>query len=273
MKKAAVLGSPISHSFSPRLHHYWLEKHQLEGNYEAIDTPKHMLAERLAMLKEAGYKGVNLTLPLKQAVIPLLDNLSETAQKIGAVNLVTFKQGEMNGDNTDAYGFIQNVKSHPSWSDKSLTHAVILGAGGASRAVIAGLQHAGAKQISLLNRTHEKAKQLTEEFSVVTALPWEKRSEALSEASLLANCTSLGMMGENPLDLSIDKLPVNALVTDIVYNPLETILLRKAKERGNPVVDGLGMLIHQAVPAFEAFYGIKVEADEKLRHGLITTKL
>lgn len=269
MKKAAVLGYPISHSLSPKLHGYWLNKHKINGTYEAIETSADELDYRLNQLKGEGYSGVNLTVPLKEKVIPLLDNISDTAKAIGAVNCVSFCDGNIIGDNTDAYGFIENLRSSVDGLDSYLGHAVIIGAGGAARAVIAGLIEEGVKKITLTNRTFEKADNLSKMHKSIEVIPWEKRSDCLSDANLLVNTTSLGMKNQPELLLNLNLLPVNALVTDIVYNPLHTKLLEQANLRGNNIVDGLGMLIHQAVPAFERFYGIKVKADEELRNGLL----
>jgi len=270
MKRAAVLGHPISHSLSPKLHGYWLKKYQIDGLYEAIDTPPEILSERLSQLMSEGYKGVNLTVPLKELAMPLMDELTETACQIGAVNTVTFHQGKFCGDNTDAYGFIANLEQHVSNISNYLNHAVIIGAGGAARAVIAGLLVRGVKRITLTNRTLNKAEKLAEMSSVIEVVEWEKRNEYLSDATLLINTTSLGMDKQPPLSLSIETLPPNALVTDIVYHPLQTDLLKESIKRDNNIVTGIGMLIHQAVPAFKAFYGQKVELDEQLTKILLS---
>lgn len=267
--RAAILGHPISHSLSPKLHGYWLRKYHIIGSYEAIDTAVEELSKRLSQLKEEGYSGVNLTVPLKEKVIPYLDEISETAKQIGAVNRVTFQNGKLYGDNTDAYGFIENLKSEIGNLAPYLNHAVIIGAGGASRAVIAALITAGVDKISLTNRTMEKAHHLAKMSPAIKVIEWEKRHESLSDASLVVNTTSLGMKNQPALALNLELLPVNALVTDIVYSPLHTELLKQAKARGNKTVDGLGMLIHQAVPAFESFYGIKPEVDEEIRAELL----
>ncbi|MDG1287226.1 MAG: shikimate dehydrogenase [Rickettsiales bacterium] len=269
MKRAAVLGHPIGHSLSPKLHGYWLNKLAIDGSYEAIDTSPEFLGERLTQLMDQGYQGVNLTVPLKEHVITLLDETSSQAQHIGAVNTVIFKHGKLYGDNTDAYGFIENLRSGVKDLSPYLSHAVVLGAGGAARAIIAGLLAEGVVQITLLNRTREKAEILAKMHPSIHVKNWENRSEALSQASLVVNTTSLGMKNQPALELSLEFLPKTALVTDIVYNPLETALLKQANERGNSTVDGLGMLIYQAVPAFEAFFGMKPTMDEKIRMGLL----
>lgn len=265
MKKAAVLGHPISHSLSPKLHNYWLKKYNINGEYIAIDTPAEILAQRLTQLIGAGYSGVNLTIPLKEQVLPLLDEISDQAKQIGAVNTVIFSQGKIIGKNTDAYGFIENLREDIGNISQYVKHPVVLGAGGAARAVISGLLAEGAEQIILLNRTRETAEIISKMHPAIKVEDWDKRSNILEDASLLVNTTSLGMKNQPDLDISLKYLPVNTLVTDIVYNPLKTKLLEQAEVRGNKVVDGLGMLIHQAAPAFEEFFGQKPEVDEEIR--------
>jgi len=269
MKRAAVLGHPIGHSLSPRLHGYWLKKYGIEGEYSAIDTPPEKLADTLSQLNSEGYAGVNLTVPLKETVLPLLDEITPLAAQIGAANTVTFHAGKMRGDNTDAYGFIENLRSVGDLTPY-LTHCVVLGAGGAARAVVAGLLGAGAARITLINRDRKKAESLAAGRAAIQVEDWEKRDQAIENATLLVNATSLGMKGQPELPLDLKWLPVNALVTDIVYNPLQTMLLKQAAARGNQTVDGLGMLIHQAVPAFKAFFATQPETDTQLRHELIT---
>ena len=260
--RAAVLGHPIAHSLSPRLHGYWLQQLGINGQYEAIDTPPQDLADRLTQLQQAGYRGVNLTVPLKEAVLPLLSHLSPQAQRMGAVNTITFHANGLRGENTDAYGFIANVQHEVESLKPYLSHAVVLGAGGAARAVLCGLLDAGVQRITLSNRTRHKAEALQAlDAASIQIIDWEQREAALCDASLLVNTTALGMQGKAALELSLDALPVSALVTDIVYAPLHTPLLQQAQARGNRIVTGLGMLVHQAVPAFEAFFGQRPVVD------------
>jgi shikimate dehydrogenase len=268
MKRAAVLGHPIEHSLSPKLHGYWLKKYSIEGSYEAIDTPPEALEERLKELSDKGYSGVNLTVPLKETVIPLLSSSSQTAQMIGAVNTLTFTPQGYHGDNTDAYGFIQNLKSSVNLYDYK-NHAIIIGAGGAAKAIIAGLLQEGFPQLTLINRTRARAEALQAMSEKIRVIDWQDREEIISEASLLVNTTSLGMKNQPELELSLSALPQTALVTDIVYNPLQTYLLQQASDRGNLIVQGLGMLIHQAVPAFEAFFGREPQPDPALEEALL----
>lgn len=269
MMRAAVLGHPISHSLSPLLHGHWLQHYGISGKYEAIDTPPELLAERLSQLNEKGYQGVNLTVPLKQQVLPLLDTISPLAERIGAVNTLTFKDGQLHGENTDAFGFVENLHQAVENLAPFLHQAVVLGAGGASRAVVAGLLQAGAESILLLNRSRDKADALAQMDERIHTAEWANRNEALQGATLLVNTTSLGMQGQPALEIDLSALPQSALVTDIVYQPLITPLLQAAKQRGNPIVDGLGMLIYQAVPAFEQFFGTRPEVTSALRETLL----
>lgn len=264
--KTGVIGFPISHSLSPVIHNHWIEKYGLSGSYEALNIPPKDLETDLQRLIREGFKGFNLTVPHKELVIPLCDDIDDTARIIGAVNTLWVEDERLKGTNTDKYGFIENLKAKaPGMSCKD-GPAVVLGAGGAARAVIRGLLDEGAPEIRLINRTAERAEKLAEDFRepcLTTAL-WSEKNAALADAALLVNTTTLGMRGQPPLDISLDRLPANAPVCDIVYNPLETKLLGKAKARGHITVDGLGMLLHQARPAFERWYGVLPEIDEDL---------
>lgn len=275
--KAAVLGHPISHSKSPMLHEFWLERYGIEGRYEALDTPVEQLEDTLKELAEQGYSGVNLTKPLKEVALPLLQEIDPWAQAIGAVNTVSFSAEGMKGYNTDCYGFIENVRRSVGGEagfKHYLPHAVVLGAGGASRAVVAGLLQAGVKKITLCNRSRDKAEALLQELAalgdaVCEVGSWKDRDILLKDATLLVNTTPLGMQGQPELELSLDLLPVHCVVTDVVYQPLQTALLRNALRRGNKVVDGLGMLLYQAQVAFEIFFDFNPEVDVLLREKLL----
>ncbi len=400
VNKAAVLGHPIHHSLSPRMHGYWLKELCIAGSYEAIDTPPEKLESTLNYLQQQGYKGVNLTVPLKELALSFLDEIDPIAEQIGAVNTIIFSKNKKKGYNTDAYGFIQNLRTHPF--PLNIERSIILGAGGAARAVIAGLLKAGAKEIVICNRNlaraeelikpsplegegwvrgrayhplHVKyAKQLRHDqtdvekelwyhlrnrqiagakfrrqqpigqyivdfvcqeakliieldgsqhmnaasdqkrdeymqgegyrvlrfwnnevlqnregvceaiYETLTSTPhptlspkgrglsvadWNDRHQILKTATLLVNTTSLGMVGQPPLEIALDALPVNALVTDIVYHPLQTPLLALAKSRGNPIVEGLGMLLYQGQKAFELFFRETPEVTEELKHQLM----
>ena len=266
IKKAAVIGYPVKHSLSPRLHNYWLKKYNIKGEYTAIEVLPENLSEFIKSLDKNGFCGVNVTIPHKELVILMLDEVEDMARTIGAVNTVIVKDGKLLGKNTDAYGFAENIKPYIIGKRK----AVVLGAGGASKAVIFALQILGFKEIIITNRTKERAEELVLSYqrtlvSSLTIADWNDRHKILENVDLLVNTTSLGMIDKEPLGIDLSLLPKTALVTDIVYSPLITQLLAQAMERGNPTVDGLGMLLHQAVPAFEAWFGVKPEVTEDLR--------
>ena len=255
--KAGVIGWPISHSLSPRLHGYWLDQLGINGSYEAIAVEPEKLESFTHSLADQGYRGVNVTVPHKEAVMEYCDDLSDLARRIGAVNtLLVGEDGRVTGSNTDHYGFKQNLmasgKIHEGPKDRP---AVIIGAGGAARAVCTALEELGFSKIHLLNRTVSRAENLAKELGGpllpggLADLPG-----CLSEAALLVNSSSLGMKGQEPLTVDLTPLPTDALVTDIVYNPLVTDLLAQAQARGNPIVDGLGMLLYQARPGFESWF-------------------
>jgi shikimate dehydrogenase len=266
--KAGVLGWPIAHSLSPRLHRYWLLEHGIDGTYDAFAVEPDDLLPTLKGLKEKGIVGVNLTIPHKIAACGIVDTLTPEAKRIGAINLVTVDaEGRLHGRNTDVFGFEQNLRA-AGYTPATKT-AFVLGAGGACRAVLVALQNMGFSEIRLANRTKEKAESLAKELSTPTAsivpLDWQSAPNALETVDLLVNATSLGMTGQPPLEFSLDALSPQATVTDIVYSPLETDLLRRAKQRGCRAIDGLGMLLHQARPAFQAFFGPDPQVTEALR--------
>lgn len=264
--KTGVIGHPIKHSKSPLIHNYWMKEHHLNGSYEALDIPPEELLTQLPILFDQHfYTGFNLTIPHKELVLPLCDEIDETAQKIGAVNTILRRpDGSIFGTNTDAFGFIYNIKQNYPHFDFTKNAAVVLGAGGAAKAIIHGLLEAGAPQIILLNRTREKADLLAKTDARIIAQDWDQRSACLSGANLLVNTTALGMQGQAALDINLSKLPLDALVSDIVYAPLMTDLLLTAQQRGNPVITGIGMLLHQARPAFKLWYGIMPEVSPAL---------
>ena len=226
----------------------------------------------MARLSTNNIEGINLTAPHKEHAMSLVDELDDQAKKIGAVNTVYFNEdGTLVGSNTDGYGFLKNLKTAaPDWSAKN-GPALIVGAGGASRAAIASLLSENIPEITLSNRTVLRAEKLAREMNDgrIKVVPWQEREQPLKNAALLVNVTTLGMTGQPPLDLNLDNLPKGAVVYDIVYNPLDTELLKQAAARGNTTVDGLGMLLHQAVPGFKAWFGVEPEVDEDLRNHLI----
>ncbi len=263
---AGILGWPVGHSLSPRVHGYWLERHKIDGAYLPLPVRPEAFPAAVRTLLELGFRGANVTIPHKRAALALCDSLDEAARRIGAVNTLVFAEGEIQGRNSDGFGFMENLRQGaPSWRAGD-GPAVVLGAGGAARAAVHALLAAGAPEIRLCNRTLERAETLAQDMAgPVTCVPWAARAGALDGAGILVNTTSLGMAGKGTLALDLDVLPASALVTDIVYAPLETDLLRRARARGNPAVDGLGMLLHQARPGFKAWFGAAPEVTAEMR--------
>lgn len=263
--KAGVIGYPIAHSKSPIIHKYWMNKNNIVGYYQAIEIHPDQLQNKVQEMVDGGYSGFNVTIPHKQNIMALCDEVDKTARAIGAVNTVIIKDKKLYGTNTDAVGFIQNIKSSkPDFNFKNKT-ALVLGAGGASRAVIFGLLQEGVPKILLANRTAEKAETLVQEFdSKLELLAWEKRETALNNIDIIVNTTSLGMTGKPALGLDLSSLNKGALVCDIVYTPLMTDLLKAGKAQDNQIVAGIGMLLYQAQPAFEAWTGILPTVDGEL---------
>jgi shikimate dehydrogenase len=269
---AGVMGWPVGHSLSPRLHGFWLRQHRIDGAYVPLAVAPDRLEQALRALPAMGFRGVNLTIPHKEPALALVDRITPAAARIGAVNTVIVGQDGLLGDNTDGYGFIASlVAGAPDWQ-AGAGPAVLLGAGGAARAIAVALIDAGAPEMRLVNRTLARAETLASQLgdaarergATLTVLPWQDEG-ALAGASLLVNTTSLGMTGQPPLEVDLAPLPAEALVTDIVYNPLETGLLAAARAHGHVVVDGLGMLLHQARPGFRAWFGIDPEVTDALR--------
>jgi shikimate dehydrogenase len=264
---AGVMGFPIMHSRSPAIHNHWLAEYGLLGHYAPLAVKPEGLEKALRALHPLGFSGVNLTIPLKELAMPLLDEIDPVARAIGAVNCVVVgAHGKLRGFNYDAFGYVESLReAAPAWRADS-GPAVVLGAGGAARAILAGLIGEGAKEIRIANRTFERAQKLAAEFGPsVHAIDWDEREDALDGAALVVNTTSMGMSGQPPLDLALDALPTTALVSDIVYVPLETDLLAQARKRGIKAVDGLGMLLHQARPAFRDWFGPMPKVSPELR--------
>ncbi len=264
---AGVIGWPVAHSRSPLIHNYWLQKYDLAGSYVQLEVQPGQLATALSGLSALGFKGCNITIPHKVEAVSLIGDVDANARRVGAVNTVVVQpDGSLKGMNTDGFGYIQSLlDAQPEWRADA-GPVVVIGAGGAARAVVLALSDHGAKEIRLINRTVDKAEMMAAEFGPpVKAVPWDQRHAALEGAALLVNTTSQGMHGNAPLELDLTALPVNALVSDIIYVPLETPLLRAARTRGNPTVGGLGMLLNQARPAFEAWFGVLPEITPELR--------
>lgn len=264
---AGVIGSPIAHSKSPQLHRHWLETYGIAGHYVPLDVAPGDLKEALRTLPKMGFVGVNLTIPHKEAVMEIADLISDRATLIGAANTLIFRaDGKIHADNTDGYGFIENLKAGaPDWNPKA-GPAAVLGAGGAARAVISSLIDAGVPEICLSNRTRVRAEQLQRDFgNRIKVVDWVQAGDMLDHANLVVNTTSLGMIGKGALRVPLDGLRPGTVVTDLVYAPLRTHLLETAEEMGCVTVDGLGMLLHQAVPAFERWFGKRPEVDRATR--------
>jgi shikimate dehydrogenase len=270
-KLAGVIGWPVTHSLSPRLHSYWLAAHAIDGAYVPLPVAKEDFARVIGALRRAGFVGVNVTVPHKEAAFALAHELGASALAAGAVNLLLFRQdGRIEGRNTDAGGLaasLQEVLGKNALTGKS---AVLLGAGGAARAAVLALADIGARDIRIVTRDVKRGETLARELSakvqaVLKTFVWDRWADAAKDASLLVNATSAGMTGAQALNLPLDPLPVNAAVCDLVYNPLETDLLRRAQASGHRTIDGLGMLMYQAVPAFEAFYGEAPKVNPALR--------
>ena len=264
---AGVMGWPVAHSRSPLIHNYWLQQHGLSGSYVQLAVQPQRLATALPGLAALGFKGCNITIPHKVEALKLVQVLDANAARVGAVNTVVVQSdGQLKGLNTDGFGFIQSLlDADPAWRADTGPIAV-LGAGGAARAVLLALCDQGAKEIRLLNRSADTAQTLAAEFGLpIVARPWAQRHEALADCALLVNTTSLGMHGSPALDLNLNLLPTSALVSDIIYVPLQTPLLAAAKARGNLTVNGLGMLLNQARPAFEAWFGVFPDITPELR--------
>lgn len=264
---AGVMGWPIAHSKSPAIHGYWLERHGIDGAYVPFAVRPEDAAAAFRALPKLGLAGSNVTLPHKLAAFETADVLDAAAKAIGAVNLVVVQtDGSLLGANTDAPGLLAHLRAEaPAWRADAAP-AAVLGAGGGARAAMFALLQAGAPEVRIANRTRDKAEALRAAFGErVTVVDWSERAAMLAGAGLTINTTSLGMIGQPPLDIALDDLPIAAVVYDIVYAPLETGLLAAARRRGNQGVDGLGMLLHQAAPSFEAFFGLLPEVDGRLR--------
>ncbi|HEX3864274.1 MAG TPA: shikimate dehydrogenase [Stellaceae bacterium] len=273
---AGIMGWPISHSRSPTLHNFWIEENGLDGAYVPMAVHPDNLERALRALPVLGFRGCNLTIPHKQKALAIVDRIDPAARKMGALNtVIVAPDGSLEGSNTDLYGFRENLRDGvPEWSAAG-GPAVVLGGGGAACAVVAALLEAGATEIRLVNRTVAHAEDIARDLGSadckISVYPWHHRAAALSDAALLVNTTSLGMVGEPALDIDLSQLPRAAVVTDAVYVPLETRLLAAARSRGNPVVDGLGMLLHQGRPGFEAWFGAPVSVTQALRAVVLAT--
>ena len=269
------MGWPVSHSRSPSLHGFWLHETKVDGAYVPLPVRPENIEQALRALPVLGFRGCNLTIPHKQTALSVVDRVDPSARRIGAVNtIVVAADGSLEAHNTDAFGFRENLGENvPDWDPKS-GPAVVLGAGGSARAIVAALTDAGVPEIRIINRTISRAEVLARDLETpttsITVHPWSEVHQVQRHAGLLVNTTSLGMIGQPPLVLDL-VLPPKAPVADIVYVPLETALLTAASRRGNPAVDGLGMLLHQGRPGFEAWFGAAVQVTPNLRARIVAT--
>jgi shikimate dehydrogenase len=265
-KLAAVLGWPVAHSLSPRLHNFWLQEYGIDGVFVPLPVAPEHFAQTLRVLSHAGFAGINATVPHKEAALAAVDEADEIARRIGAVNTVVFRDdGSLFGTNTDGAGFLAHLRDQAPSFEPAARPAVVIGAGGAARAITMALVDAGTPEIRICNRTLARAEILALGLGPgARVINWIDRAGALDGAGIVVNTTTQGMIGQEPLDLDLDPLPREAVVYDIVYNPLETPLMESARARGNLVLGGLGMLLHQAVPGFAAWFGIEPEVSPGL---------
>lgn len=268
---AGVIGSPVAHSRSPQLHQYWLRTYGLRGHYIPMDINAQDVSDVIAMLPRMGFVGVNVTIPHKERVLELADLVTDRATLIGAANTLIFrKDGKIHADNTDGYGFLENLKAGaPAWRPNQ-GPAAVLGAGGAARAVLASLLESGIPRIFLSNRTRARAEKLQSDFgNKIEVVDWVQAGNMIEDAALIVNTSSLGMQGKPDMRIPLDGLRPEMVVTDLVYTPLQTRLLAEAEQVGCTTVDGLGMLLHQAVPAFERWFGKRPDVDDATRQAAL----
>ena len=263
---AGVIGMPVAHSRSPVLHNFWLKAHGLSGVYVPLAVPPERLKEALPGLAALGFRGCNVTMPHKQAVMPLLARVNDTARRVGAVNLVVVAEdGTLSGFNTDGNAFVQSLRdAKASWrADEG--PILLIGAGGAARAVLVALLESGATDITITNRTAEKADALAREFgAAIRTVAWADRSAAVADKALVANCTDRGMVGKDPLDIDLSRLSSKTIAADLIYTPLETPFLAAARTRGCLTVNGLGLLLNQGRIAFNAWFGVMPDVTPEL---------
>ena len=270
---AGVMGWPVAHSRSPTIHNHWIRQYGLQGAYGLFPVQPGKLEDAIRGLPALGLAGCNVTIPHKVDAMKLMDVVDPLARRMGAINtIVVTPEGALHGFNNDGFGYIQCLRdAKPDWRADA-GPATVLGAGGAARAVVLSLLDQGAKEIRLTNRTRAKAQALADEFGAgVQVVDWSERHEALANIALLVNTTNQGMHGQADLDLRLDRLPQTALVSEAIYIPLETPLLKAARERGNTTVNGLGMLLNQARPAFNAWFGVLPEITPALHQAIMAT--
>ncbi len=268
---AAIIGSPVAHSRSPALHGHWLKQHGIEGYYVPLDIAADKLEDAVRLMPALGFVGTNITIPHKEKVLAIADLVTDRAAVMGAANTLIFRSdGKIHADNTDGYGFIENLRQGaPDW-DPMAGPAAVIGAGGEARAVVASLIEVGVTDIRLTNRTRARSEALKQEFGTkITVFDWVQAGTAIEDAGTVVNASALGMTGKSEFRIPLDGLSPDAVVTDLVYTPLDTAFLKAARERGCRTVDGLGMLLHQAAPAFERWFGVRPEVDEAARNAVL----
>jgi shikimate dehydrogenase len=263
---AGIAGWPVTYSRSPRLHGFWLQRHDIDGTYIPLPIREGQFTTAMRGLLAAGFAGANVTIPHKLAAFAICDTVDASARRAGAVNTLVFQDGRIAGSNTDGYGFIANLRAHGI--DPAAAPALLLGAGGSARAVAAALQDAGAP-VTVANRTRARAEELARDLPGLRIADWDDRVAALADHALVVNATPLGMVGHDPLDLDLTRAPASLAIADNVYIPLETPLLSAARARGLRTVEGIGMLLHQAVPGFRAWFGTEPQVDDELRQFMI----
>lgn len=268
---AGVIGWPVAHSRSPLLHGHWLRRHDIKGYYVPLAVAPEHLGEVLHALPRAGFVGVNVTIPHKESVLALADIVTDRAALIGAANTLIFRpDGRIHADNTDGYGFVTNLRQRASGWNPESGPAAVIGAGGAARAVVAALLECGVPELRIANRTRIRADQIKADFGArVVVYDWAQAGNMFEDAATIVNCTSMGMEGGQPLRVPMDAATSSAVVTDLVYTPLDTPFLRAARARGCTTVDGLGMLLHQAAPGFERWFGVHPQVDDELRAAVL----
>ncbi len=263
---AGIAGWPVTYSRSPRLHGFWLQRYGIDGTYIPLPIHEGQFETAMRGLLAAGFAGANVTIPHKLAAFAICDTVDASARRAGAVNTLVFQDGRIAGSNTDGYGFIANLRAHGI--NPAAGPALLLGAGGSARAVAAALQDAGAP-VTVANRTRARAEELARDLPGLRIADWDDRVVALADHALVVNATPLGMVGHEPLDLDLTRAPASLVIADNVYVPLETPLLSAARARGLRTVDGIGMLLHQAVPGFRAWFGVEPHVDDELRQFMI----
>ena len=269
---AGVIGDPILHSKSPILHRFWLNQNNINGHYIPLKVSKIDLELVLKTLPKMGFSGVNVTVPHKESVLKIANEITQSASQIGSANTLTFLPcGGFKADNTDGYGFLKNLEENEAAWDPSNAKVLIIGAGGASRAVISALLKSGVSKIVITNRTHERANELKEYFDrKIDGIKWNEKEQFLGEINTLVNTTTLGMLGCESLDLSLSSINMGTIVLDLVYNPIKTTLLQNAEKQGCKIIDGLGMLLHQATPGFKEWFGVEPKITNEIRKRILT---